>query len=223
MPDDPQKVKKMQKISSICVNQSNFKSTTHNSFDLVPLNLTVNVTALLSPPGCVFFLRNAGKSSRERHTCRMWQTPAIVSFFCHILSTYISWKFRFLLSRIRALCTVGIRNPVPENQTKPAKMDNRSLTILNRRIQSRRLLDLRQDTSKRTKLSKSLQVQEFSLSGSSQRCIGVLCPGRRMPLLTEGSSISSSTRPSLVVLANYRMSKQPAFVRLFLHPKVLGS
>jgi len=30
---------------------------------------------------------------------------------------------------------------------------------------------------------------------------------------------SSSARPSLVVLANYRMSKQPAFVRLFLHPK----
>jgi len=34
--------------------------------------------------------------------------------------------------------------------------------------------------------------------------------------------LSSSARPSLVVLVNYRMSKQPAFVRLFLHTKVFG-
>jgi len=45
-----------------------------------------------------------------------------------------------------------------------------------------------------------------------ESCIGILCPGRRMPPLTEGlfwhSScppflLSSSARPSLVVLGNY--------------------
>lgn len=57
----------------------------------------------------VRILEVMGERITKRKVCRMWLKPAIVSFFCHILTTQqiLSWQSCSLLLRIRALMMIN--------------------------------------------------------------------------------------------------------------------